>query len=469
MATNRFSVATIDSPEFIQITQISPLISKCEIKVLYLGENRNKTFITKEVATEMAQTLPGCPIVGYYIENKEDFGDHGNQIIIDAEGVKFKKLTKPYGFVAPDSKVWFQKFEDTDEFGNKEIREYLMTEGYLWTGQYEEAKKVFEDENGRPHSMELDEKTLKGYWSTDNKRGLDFFIINDAIFSKLCILGEDVEPCFEGSDITAPKVSSTFSKNDNFTATLFTMMNELKETLNKGGFSMAKPVTPVATDEKEVTKDFSKSQDNSDKLDSSKTEKTTEEFTKNKDQDSQDGEKEDSKEKEDTSSKDEKKNDQATDDQKEEPKEEEKDKKKVTENSLEDNVSAEFESLKSEFSKLQQEFSSLKEENEKLVKFKRDVEDKEKDQLINSFTMLSDEDKKDVIVNKDKYSLHDIKAQLSIICVDKKVNFSLSNEKENDKTSEKQDVPTTYNLNNHEMDSVPAWLQAVEDVRHRNN
>ena len=83
--------------------------------------------------------------------------------------------------------------------------------------------------------------------------------------------------------------------------------------------------------------------------------------------------------------------------------------------------------------------------------------------------MLSDEDKKDVIVNKDKYSLHDIKAQLSIICVDKKVNFSLPNEKENNKTSEKQDVPTTYNLNNHEMDNIPAWLKAVEDVRHRNN
>lgn len=471
MPNSRASIATIDSPEFIQITKISPLISKCEIKVLYLGENRNQTFITKEVATQMAQTLPGCPIVGYYIENKEDFGDHGNQIIIDAEGVKFKKLTKPYGFVAPDAKVWFQKFEDTDEFGNKEIREYLMTEGYLWTGQYEEAKKIFEDENGRPESMELDEETLKGYWSTDNKRGLDFFIINDAIFSKLCILGEDVEPCFEGSNITAPNVSSTFSKNDNFITTLFTMVNELKETLNKGGFSMATPTTSVETDEKEVIKDFSKSQDNSDKLDNPKTEKTTEEFTKNKDQDSQDGDKKDSKEKEkeNTSSKEEKENDQATDDQKDEPKEEEKDKKKVTENSLEDNVNAEFESLKSEFSKLQQEFSSLKEENEKLVKFKREVEDKEKDQLINSFTMLSDEDKKDVIVNKDKYSLHDIKAQLSIICVDKKVNFSLPNEKENNKTSEKQDVPTTYNLNNHEMDNIPAWLKAVEDVRHRNN
>ena len=194
MGFNRMSVATVRDPEFVNITSISPLVSKCEIKVLYVGENRNRSYITKEVATEMAQTLPGCPIVGYYIETKEDFGDHGDQIIIDAEGVKFKKLTKPYGFVAPNAKVWFQEFEDTDEFGNKTIREYLMTEGFLWTEQYEECKRVME--NGNPQSMELDEKTLKGHWSVNTNTGVEFFIINDAIFSKLCILGEDVEPCF---------------------------------------------------------------------------------------------------------------------------------------------------------------------------------------------------------------------------------------------------------------------------------
>ena len=197
------SVATIESPEFINITSISPLISKCEIKVLYLGGNRNHSYITKEVATEMAQTLPGTPIVGYYSEKKEDFGDHGDQMIIDGDGLRFNCLTKPYGFVPTDTKVWFQEFEDTDEFGNKINREYLMCEGYLWTEQYEEAKQVIEE--GRPHSMELDEKTFKGHWSTDNNCGIEFFIINDAIFSKLCILGEDVEPCFEGSSVTAQK------------------------------------------------------------------------------------------------------------------------------------------------------------------------------------------------------------------------------------------------------------------------
>ena len=119
----RMSIATIDSPEFINITPYNPLISQCEIKVLYLGENRNHSFISKEVATEMANTLPGCPIVGYYREDKEDFGDHGDRVTFDVDGIHFECLTKPYGFVSPDAKVWFQKFEDTDEFGNSVIRE----------------------------------------------------------------------------------------------------------------------------------------------------------------------------------------------------------------------------------------------------------------------------------------------------------------------------------------------------------
>ena len=46
------SVATIDSPEFLNLQplDINPLMSKCEIKVFYIGANRNQTFITEEVA-----------------------------------------------------------------------------------------------------------------------------------------------------------------------------------------------------------------------------------------------------------------------------------------------------------------------------------------------------------------------------------------------------------------------------------
>ena len=52
------SIATINSPEFINLAplDINPLMSSCEIKVLYIGENRNHTYISKEVATDIAKT-----------------------------------------------------------------------------------------------------------------------------------------------------------------------------------------------------------------------------------------------------------------------------------------------------------------------------------------------------------------------------------------------------------------------------
>ena len=150
------SIATMDKPEFINLRplDVNPLMSKCEIKVFYLGGNRNHSYITKEVATEMAKNLRGAPIVGYYKEDKEDFADHGEQVIFDDEGIHFNCLTKPYGFVAPDAEVWFQKFIDDGEVEH----EYLMTEGYLWTGQYPECQRVID--KGNNQSMELDEETL---------------------------------------------------------------------------------------------------------------------------------------------------------------------------------------------------------------------------------------------------------------------------------------------------------------------
>ena len=79
------SIATIDSPEFINLQplDINPLMSSCEIKVLYLGENRNHSYISKDVATDMAKSLRGAPIVGYYRQETEDFGDHGERVIFE--------------------------------------------------------------------------------------------------------------------------------------------------------------------------------------------------------------------------------------------------------------------------------------------------------------------------------------------------------------------------------------------------
>jgi len=425
---------TIDNPEFINVKPYNPLISECEIKVFYLGQNRNHSFISKEVATEIANSLPGCPIVGYYKEKDEDFADHGEQVVIDDEGIKFNTLTKPYGFVSPDAKIWFQKFEEEDEFGNVIEREYLMTTGYLWTGQYSEAQKVFDDD-GKPHSMEFDGESLEGHWAEDVNSGMDFFIINDAIFSKLCILGDNVEPCFEGSCITAPDISTSFTKvDDNFKNTLFTMMNELKFAL-EGGKQMSDKEQVVETEEVvetpvEETTDVVEEETNTSETDFSKDKDEEEKYKDNKDE-----EKEEDKEE--------------SEDEDEEKKDEDEDKDKK------------YALLESKFEALETKYSQMEKEYQELLAFKNSIELAEKEELINSFYMLDEADKADVRKNIEKYSKDDIESKLSVICVRKKVKFDLENTDKNEDNI--GNVTLTFTVQEEDNSSLPEWVKAVKE------
>lgn len=469
------SIATIDSPEFINLQplEINPLMSSCEIKVLYLGENRNHSYITKDVATEMAKTLRGAPIVGYYKEEKDDFADHGERMIFDDEGIKFECLTRPYGFVAPDAKVWFQKFDDVDEFGNTTTREYLMTTGYLWTGQYEECKSVVE--GGKPQSMELDEESLEGHWSTNSKTGMDFFIINDAIFSKLCILGEDVEPCFEGSSITAPEVSKTFTKmDDNFKKTLYAMMQDLKFAL-EGGQKMIIDEAETKVTESEVVETEAEitAEETSIKTEATVEEETTletEESSEDKDTEDQSVLAENDNSIEDQSSqenftkaddKDEEEESKDANDSKEDSESEEEDEDKEYKCGESDKKEKSYSLLETELAETKAAYADLEQKYQVLVEFKKQIDNEKKDALINSFYMLSDEDKADVIENKSNYSLDEIESKLSVICVRKRVNFDLED------TSKKEEVVenvTTYNINDVEP-TTPAWIAAIKNTR----
>jgi hypothetical protein len=91
------------------VTPVNPLISQCEIKVCYVGEdpNRNGSIITKEVATQMANSLPGSPIVGFFNEAQGDFEEHNRVIDISNGRFEIKDTTRPYGFVDLNAKVWF--------------------------------------------------------------------------------------------------------------------------------------------------------------------------------------------------------------------------------------------------------------------------------------------------------------------------------------------------------------------------
>ncbi len=85
------------------------------------------------------------------------------------------------------------------------------------------------------------------------------------------------------------------------------------------------------------------------------------------------------------------------------------------------------------------------------------IDNKEKDALIAEFYMLSDEDKADVINNKSKYTLEEIKSKLSVICFDKKINFI------KEETSQPFEAVTTFTLDSCENDNLPDWVKAVKE------
>ena len=555
--------------EFINVTPLNPLISKCQIKVCWVGDepNRNKSIITKDVARDMANTLPGSPIVGYFNEAKGDFEEHNRVIDISNGKFAIKDTTRPYGFVDLGAKVWFQKFLDDGETE----REYLMTEGYLWTGQYPEAQRIIDQGNNQ--SMELDDKLIDAFWTKDGKGKPQFFIINEAIISKLCVLGDDCEPCFEGSNITAPQI--TFSFEDGFKEQLFSMMNEIKKVLNEGGaptvftryaveigdslwssiYSYLEHTYPRANDEGyvydsiyriegiyeegsqkfailqnrsnskyfrmnfslddttgfaasaelvEVTKtyvpaaepQFALADVEAFELEYAKKKKGEEEEDDDKKKKPEDGDDDESKKPEDKKSGEEDDEDDSSDDDDADDDDEEKKKKKKTkfkkdeEDDDEDKCPKcgkpksectcededddenkgkkskynldeieEYVELSQKYSALESDYNAMKAEMATLVEFKKSIEKKDKEAMIASFYMLSDEEKKDVIDNIDTYSLEDIEAKLSIICVRNKVNFNL------DEDNKETTKPTTFSLDGSlGDDNVPAWVKSLRNV-----
>jgi hypothetical protein len=321
--------------------------------------------------------------------------------------------------------------------------------------------------------------------------------------SKLCILGENSEPCFEGSHITAPKVQFSF---DNDTKALWSdFIFQMKELIKEGGTSVkiyavkiGDPIWNALYGHKEETYSINaffeeedqkyavlQNESNYYRLNFSIGENdevvfaeemtditesytpATEaqfaladveafevEFKKNKEED-------DDKKKKPEDKTDDGKGSEGDDDDDEEEKKKKQKKYNLEEVEEYQALVAEHETLKNDFNAYKQTSEStiadLNNTIASLTEFKNSVERKEKEHMINvDFCMLDESLKKDVIDNIDKYTLDDIEAKLSIICVRNKVSFNLDDDDNKNKG-------LVYNLNDdHEDDDVPAWVKAVQ-------
>lgn len=454
--------------EMLDIREINPQISECQIKVCYVQDapNRNGTIITKDSAKSLAIGLRGCPIVGKYNDENKDYETHNEILTIDDKTgeIHFAPETVPYGFVDLNAPIWFQKFIDDDG----EEREYLCTKGYLWTDAFPECRRILE--HGNNQSMELNEKNLKGEWTKIENSDHEFFIINEGLIQKLCILGENFEPCFEGAQIKA-----TFSLDENFAASMYSLVSNMKAILSsKGGNSLEDikkkkndDVSDTATEEqvvvpKEPTNDNTPTDEHTSTDEHAATDEhnSTDDNTSTGDNTSTEGNGTSEGNNDDVPTDNALTGEPATEVENTSQNEPSFEEKLAEAQETIVALNHTIEGLQSSIAALQSENNTFKEANEALKEFKLATERTEKKALIDKFSLLSEEDTKDVRDNIDTYSLDEIEAKLCVIGVRKGI-FSLEGANNGNK-----DMNMTFSLgdsSNNNTEGLSDWVKAVKE------
>jgi hypothetical protein len=172
---------TLDVSLFGETEKITDTLSKCRVRIFYKGMNRNRTYISEDFANQLIASLPYTPIKGIFDKDTLDYEGHGED---NTDG-------RIYGVVMADPNFAWEDYEDIDGI----TRSYACADVLLFTGLYPEAQLI----KGKSQSMEIFRKTLVGEWricETDNQPYYHF--ISGSLVG-LQALGDDTEPCFEGS------------------------------------------------------------------------------------------------------------------------------------------------------------------------------------------------------------------------------------------------------------------------------
>ena len=170
---------------------------KVKIFIAHTGENLNNTSFSLESLVHLAESLAHVPIVGCIKEGEEsiyDFSGHEEKITITNDGIDFEYIGVPFGFIPEDHNAHIEI---------RDGKQWLVAEGFLWT-KFNQSIDIFESNNGKKsQSMEIED--VLGY--VDDEGVLH---IEEAIFSALCILGNDVAPAMTGSTIEYFSTKHTF-------------------------------------------------------------------------------------------------------------------------------------------------------------------------------------------------------------------------------------------------------------------
>lgn len=179
------------------IRSLDDRFRKVKIFIAHTGENLNNTSFSLESLVHLADSLAHVPIVGCIKEGEEsiyDFSGHEEKITITTDGIDFEYIGVPFGFIPEDHNAHIEI---------RDGKQWLVAEGFLWT-KFNQSIDIFENNNGKKsQSMEIED--VLGYVDDEG-----ILHIEEAIFSALCILGNDVAPAMTGSTIEYFSTKHTF-------------------------------------------------------------------------------------------------------------------------------------------------------------------------------------------------------------------------------------------------------------------
>lgn len=165
-----------------QIYQHSPMensgFTACRARVFYVGLNRNGSYMDENFAKILIESASGCPVVGLWDSERQDFTDHSAS-----------DRKRAYGFIPENPNFAWESNYDYDGVE----RQYASFDIVLWTKAFSEANEIIT----HPLSMELNPDTVNGEFRVIN--GEYCFYFTSAEMLGVCVLGYNVEPCFEGA------------------------------------------------------------------------------------------------------------------------------------------------------------------------------------------------------------------------------------------------------------------------------
>lgn len=194
------------------IENINESFSSGTMRICYHGKNRNNSDISREAIERAKDTMFNCPVVCNYSVEDNTIGGHDMALATDGDGnMRIVNLTDAVGVVPSGAKTWWEIVDD-----NGAEHDYFCTEVILWKRSPAYQKIV--NDGITSQSMEI---TVK-----DGRMDNGVFIIDNFSFTAFCLLGEDVEPCFESASLQmfdGNHIEHQFSL----------LMQDLKESLNK--------------------------------------------------------------------------------------------------------------------------------------------------------------------------------------------------------------------------------------------